>query len=83
MSKYMLISVVDREIMTEQFDSIGEAWRVMRSELIQWGRVPEDDLPDSMDEVVENETEFGIGPDCAWANDGINHADCDWRIVTL
>lgn len=77
--KYMLISVCDREILTEQFDTKEEAQETMHREMIEQGRVPED--------IFNNEEyedcDCGFGEYCAWANNGINHADFDWMIVAL
>lgn len=77
--KYMLISVCDREILTEQFDTKKEAQETMYREMIERGKVSED---------IFSEKEYegdncGFGEYCAWANDGINHADFDWLIVAL
>ena len=77
--KYMLISVCDREIFTEQFDSLKEAQDMMHKEMIEQGKVPEE---------IFNEQEYddgncGFGEYSAYVNDGANHADLDWLIVAL
>lgn len=77
--KYILISVCDREILTEKFETLELAQETMHKEMIEQGKVPE--------EIFENDEyedcECGFGKYCAWANDGINHADFDWLIVAL
>jgi hypothetical protein len=79
MKKYMLISVCDREILTERFDTHEEAFEQMKKEMIEQGKVPA--------EIFENDHyedyDCGFGSECGWANDGINHADFDWRIINL
>lgn len=77
--KYMLISVCDREILTEQFDTKEEAQEAMHREMIEQGKVPED----IFDTEECEDFDYGFGEDSAWANDGINHADFDWLIVAL
>ena len=41
-TRYMLISVCDREILTEIFDTKKEAQETMHEEMVKWGKVPED-----------------------------------------
>lgn len=77
--KYMLISVFDREILTEQFDTKEGAQETMHREMIAHGKVSED---------IFNEPEYedfhcGFSEECAWANDGINHSNFDWLIIAL
>ena len=84
MSKFILISVCDREIMTEVFDSYEEA-RVQRNkEMIEWARVPEEAFRDGEEEYEEIgdeiEDSFGFGKYEAWAND---RCDFDWLIVEI
>lgn len=61
--KYMLISVCDREILTEKFETLELAQETMHKEMIEQGKVPE--------EIFENDeyedTEGGFGEYCAWA----------------
>lgn len=78
-NKYMLISVCDREIFTEQFDTIEKAQETMHKEMIEQGKVPKDIF---LEEECE-ESDYGFDSYCAWANDGVNHADYDWLIVAL
>lgn len=75
--RYMLITVIDREIMTELFDSKEEAVSAMKKEMVDEAKVPEDALK-TYDEYEE--TGFGFGEESGWAN-GRN--DCDWRIVDI
>ena len=77
--KYMLISVCDREILTEQFDTKEEAQETMHREMIEQGNVPED----IFDNEEYEDSDCGFGEYSAWANEGINHADFDWLIVAL
>lgn len=79
MKKYMLISVCGREILTEQFDTKEEAFEQMKTEMIAQGRVPEE----AFEEETYEDSDFGFGPECGWANDGVNHEDFDWRIVNI
>lgn len=78
---YMLISVSEREILTERFSSLADAQHQMHTEMIEWGKVPEEVFRGYVKEY-EN-TEYGFGKYCGWANNGINHADYDWLIVSL
>lgn len=77
--KYMLISVCDREILTEEFDTIQKAQETMHEEMIKQGKVPKDIF--TQEEYEEGD--YGFNDYCAWANDGVNHADYDWLIVAL
>lgn len=77
--KYMLISVCDREILTEQFDTKEEAQETMHREMIEQGKVPED----IFDNEEYEDGDCGFGEYSAWANDGLNHSDFDWLIVAL
>lgn len=76
-NKYMLISVCDRDILTEQFDTKENAQEAMHKEMIEQGKVPEDIFDGKEYE------DYGYGEYSAWANNGINHADFDWLIVAL
>lgn len=76
---YMLISVCDREILTEQFDTLQEAHETMHREMVELGRVPEH----IFDNVEYEDSDYGFGKWSAYANDGVNHADYDWLIVSL
>lgn len=79
LKKYMLISIRNREILTEQFYTKKEAQDTMHREMIEYGKVPEI--------IFEHEeyedSDYGFGEYSAWANNGVNHADFDWLIVAL
>lgn len=83
MSKYMLITVIDREILTEQFSSLKEAQGTMHEEMITQGKVPEELFEAGLEENESEDRDCGYEPYGGYANDGINHADYDWRIVEL
>lgn len=78
-NQYMLITVCDREILTERFSTKKEAQKIMHREMVKWGNVPRD--------IFENEEyedqSCGFGEYSAWANDGIDHANLDWLIVRI
>lgn len=75
--RYMLITVIDREILTETFRTVEDARRCMHKEMILYGKVPKDIFAtDSYDAG-----EYGFSDYGAWANDGENHANYDWLIV--
>lgn len=80
---YMLISVYEREIETEQFNTREEAQKQMISEL-KYEFAKYDDYKKIWDEI-ENEDSFecdcfGFGVGYAWSNIGCN---CDWKIVEI
>ena len=76
---YLLVTVAERDIMTERFDSFSEAHNQMLQELSDFGRV--DDSLLVADEYDNGE--FGYSKDSAYANDGVNHDNYDWRIIKL
>ena len=78
--RYMLISVCDREILTEQFDTKEEAQETMHREMVEQGRVPEDIF---LEGEEYDDGNCGFGEYSAYANEGVNHADFDWLIVSL
>ena len=82
MSKFILISVCDREIMTEVFDSYEEARAQRNREMIEWARVPEEAFHDGAEEreKIDDEDSFGYGKFEAWAND---RCDYDWLIAEI
>ena len=79
MKKYMLISVCDREILVEQFDTYEEAFEQMKKEMIDFGQVDEEIFK----ETTYEDYDCGFGPYCGYANDGNNHGDYDWLIVNI
>ena len=74
MCGYMLITVCEREIMTEQFPSLECAQKCMHKEMTEFGDVPED--------IFDNE-EYDDGKYSAYVNDGVNHSNYDWSIVSI
>lgn len=78
MSKFILISVCDREILTEVFDSHNEALTQRNKEMIEWAHVPEEVFR-KYNEKYE-ESDFGFDEYQAWAND---RCDFDWLIVEV
>lgn len=79
---YMLISVCDREILTEQFYRKSEAQETMHREMVEFGRVPES-IFNGRECYEDRDSQYGFGPNEAYANDGLNHFDWDWLIVQL
>lgn len=77
--RYMLISVCDREILTEQFNSLKEAQSAMHKEMIEQGKVPDD----IFEESEYDDGDCGFSKYSGYANDGVNHADFDWSIVEI
>lgn len=71
--KYILISVIDREIYTEQFDNLGKAKEALAFKLKLNMRYDHDD---DMYGLSDDETE-------GWVTDGLNHCDCDFKIVEI
>ena len=81
MTKYMLIGVFEREIVTEMFTTFETARAKMLHEL--------QEEVDKLDEgifltepSVEDEEEFGYGKDWAWSN-ADHDCYCDWKIVEV
>ena len=79
--KFMLISVCDREILTERFQTMEDAQRKMHEEMVQWGKVPEEIF--EYGEEYDVAYSYGFHKFGGYANDGMNHADYDWLIVEL
>lgn len=75
MEKYLLISVFEREIMAEIFDTIEDAQNAMRREYNDHAR----------EEQLENVNgdEWFIGTRFAYITDGINHDNYDWQICKI
>ena len=78
-SNYILISVCEREIMTEQFQSLEDAQDCMHKEMIDAGDIPEDIFNHS----EYDDGDFGFGKYSAYVNDGVNHSNYDWSIVEI
>lgn len=71
--KYILISVIDREIYTEQFDNLSKAKEALALELKENLR---DDHEDDMYGLSDDKTD-------GWVTDGLYHDDCDFKIVEI
>lgn len=84
MRNYMLITVVDRDIYTEQFDTIEDAFNQMIKEMNEARCCDSDDLviPDSCDEEYDD-GDMGYHKYGGYLNDGANHGDYDWLIVCM
>lgn len=74
---HMLITVCERDILTEKFASLQLAQEAMKKELIQEGKAPEDIV------AGDDDGNCGLGDYQAYANDGVNHNNYDWLIVPL
>lgn len=74
--QWVLVSVCDREILVEVFDTYEEARETRDREMIEWASVPDDVF--GKDEYEESD--FGYGGYQAWAND---RSDYDWLIFCL
>lgn len=71
--KYILISVIDHEIYTEQFDNLDKAKEALALELKENLR---DDHEDDMYGLSDDKTD-------GWVTDGLYHDDCDFKIVEI
>lgn len=81
MDKYILISVFEREIVTEIFDDFEKARMQMMKELFTEFEKKDMEIvyhPDG----VDDEESFGYGTDWAWSNID-DDCLCDWKIVKL
>lgn len=81
MDKYILISVFEREIMTEIFDDPEAARAQMMRELFDEFKKEDMEIV-YHPEGVEDEEKFGYGTSWAWSNIDDN-CMCDWKIVKL
>jgi hypothetical protein len=73
MEKYLLISVFEREIYAELFNSFEDAQNKMQEEFN--AHVRESQLGD-----IFEDNECYLGLNYAWITDGVNHDNYDWRI---
>lgn len=78
MSKFILISVRDRVILTEVFHSRREAIKQRNREMIEWARVPEEVFLNNKE--MYEQSDFGFDEYQAWAND---RCDYDWLIAEI
>lgn len=85
MCKYMLISVFDRDITTEKFNTLAAAQAAMKEEMIKYGGVPESFFTSDRNLGCDyDECDFNFDEYTAYVNDApITHCDCDWEIVEL
>lgn len=74
MKRFMLISVVEREIGYLFFDKLEEAQKQMREEM--------EDSCSSLEEWLEDD-EAEITDMYGWINEGNNHDNYDWLILDL
>lgn len=81
MKQYMLISVFEREILTEKFDSFEEAHAQMMEEFFQYGELDPQEFTD--EEYQSYDGEYGYGRWSAYVNDGVNSDNYDWLIVYI
>ena len=80
--RFMLISVCDREILTERFHTHSEALSKMHEEMVDWGNISSSGCDFSQKEY-EVDGEFAYGEWGGYANNGTNHQNIDWLIVDL
>lgn len=81
--KYMLITVCDRSIMTEQFVNKEEALEEMKREMITEGLIPEY-LFEEADVYDSDDYGFDFVDECCgFVNCGLFGMAYDWRIVPL
>ena len=79
-NRYILITVVDRMILTEHFTSLNDARIQMHKEMIEEGKIPAD-LFASNGNYSDSGCDFGFWEYGGYSNIGINHADYDWLII--
>lgn len=70
--KFILVLVMDREIIAFRFRTRDEARIEMRKQFIEAGG-----------DIEENNDYATLNENSAWVNDGDNHSDFDWRIVEI
>ena len=79
--KYMLVSVYDREILSEIFHSERGAIAEMKSEMIQEGNVPESFFTKALSKEENNQ--YGYSREGGYSNVSVVHQNCDWSIIPL
>ena len=87
MKKYMLISVFEREIATEQFDTLELAHTQMMNELKEEFDKYDYEYDMAWDEIINEDKcddyeDFSFGIDWAWSNID-DDCNCDWKIVEV
>lgn len=73
MKRFMLITVIEREIKTERYATYEEAYDKMKNAFESFG---------GNKEMIEDEM-AELGEWSAWITDGNNHDDYDWEIIDL
>lgn len=81
MNKYMLISVCEREIMTELFRNFQDAQQTMLEELRDQAKQKDVEVDITLG-LVNDEELYGYGGDWAWSNVDDDYY-CDWKIVEV
>lgn len=88
--KYILVSVVAREISVNEYDSIKEAQKAMYSYFCMTSGLGDEDFDDDFfsdndsDEYINGmyeDSEVGIDSMSAYVTDGPNHDNYDWKII--
>lgn len=69
---FILILVMDREIINLRFQTKEEAKAEMKQQFIEAGG-----------DIEENNDEATLTENYAWVNDGTNHCNFDWKIVEV
>lgn len=75
MKKYILIAVAERDIFTEEFETLEKAQEEMRKQVIE-------SCKDELEEYIDDDMAC-IKDMFAWVTDGLNHDDYDWKIIEL
>ncbi len=75
---YMLITVEDREIMTEQFDTVEAAREVMHEEMKMWCGIPQEIFDAYPEEYCCDDFAYGAAGGFAQGE-----KELDWSIVAL
>ena len=84
--KYMVISIFEREIFAQQFDTLEDAHKQMMKELKEEFDKYDYEYDMTWDEIVRkkeyDDCDFGFGTDWAWSNID-DDCNCDWKIVKI
>ena len=75
MKKYILIAVAERDIFTEEFETLEKAQEEMRKQVIE-------SCDNELKEFIDDDM-ASIEDMFAWVTDGLNHDDYDWKIIEL
>jgi len=80
MDLWVLITTIDRNILTETFRSEAAAWSQMINEICMAGKIPKEEVEGCM--VYEDAARgVGFGVDGGYCNNGLYGNDYDWRII--